>query len=96
MVFSVGGGPGVKPRLALTVCPIKVEHPEAAALVEWVLAVVERSPWNGRPTGVREWPNPGRLHEQPAVVVEAVHLVLGEIEIIIDEQKTSEPPPPSP
>lgn len=57
--------------------------------MEWVLAVMERSPFNGQPVGVREWLAPGGLHEQLAVHVEAAWVVLGEVAEIL---KPPEPP----
>jgi hypothetical protein len=95
-VFSIGGGPGVRPRLELTVCPVKVEAPWAGAFVEWVLAVLDRAPWDGKPQGVREWPRPGGLHEQHAVVVEAVWVVIGELHEILTPKAEPVPTPPTP
>lgn len=49
-------------------------------MVAWVLLVGEYAPMTGQIVGVKEWPDGGRVLDQPAAVVEAVEIVLGELQ----------------
>lgn len=77
-MFSSGQGPDRKPRVAVTICPVRLQDPDTAGLVEWFLRVADVEPWGGRLVGVREWPRRGGMLAQAAVVVEAVDLLLSE------------------
>jgi hypothetical protein len=77
-----------------------MEDPEAAAVVAFVQAVADREPFNGTYVGVSEWPDGGRLAEQPASVVEAIFTVLGELQLLAGKDakdtKTPADGPPRP
>lgn len=76
---------------------MRLEDPEAAAVVAYVQAVADREPFNGHYIGVREWPDGGRLADQMAAVVEAVYTVLGELQGIAappEQPKAADAPRP--
>lgn len=71
-------------------CPVRLLAPQAVEVVEYVRAVAEREPLTGQVIGVREWPDGGRLLDQPAAVVEAVYVVLGELQALHHAQRGKE------
>jgi hypothetical protein len=76
--------------VATTVCPVRVLDAEAAAVVEWVQVAGLYEPMTGQIVGLREWPDGGRLADQPATVVEAVHIVMGELQALQRPERKEE------
>lgn len=85
-VFRVLGA-DKRPRLTTTCCPVRIHDGQAAAVVEYVLAVAERGPMTGHPIGLREWPNGRGVADEYAVVVEAAFMVLDELSGLAQEAR---------
>lgn len=80
-------------------CPIRLLDPEAAGFVEWFLQVRESSPMTGFAVGVKEWPHPGSVRDQLAAHVDAVELLVAELNAILrdpPEKPKTDPTEPTP
>ncbi len=65
-----------------TVCPIRLVTPDIEAVVHWFYRAARWDSWSGQPIGIRDWPRPGGLMRQDARLVQAVDVLLAEMQYL--------------